>query len=464
MQNLKPFHTFGLTVQANKIIEITSIEQLKQEWDHCQARNEPVLFLGMGSNVLFTEDFHGTVMLNRLKGINQTEDEQHYYLHVNGGENWHELVEWAVNQDIGGLENLALIPGCAGSAPIQNIGAYGVEFKDVCEYVDVLNLASGEVFRLSNDECEFGYRESVFKHRLAQGYVIIAVGLKLAKQWQPILKYGELCKLDKTAVKKRDVFQIICETRGGKLPEPSKIGNAGSFFKNPVINKNHFNLLQQQYETIPHFPQADGTIKLAAGWLIDQCGLKGFSIGTDAAVHQHQALVLTNQGNASALDLLDLAQYVRQAVGEKFNVWLRPEVRFIGRTGEIDALQAITRVDSNMNFNSILATLPTIDHLAELQIRNQDGELIHTIPAIAGKLGSLRVYNALSEQFDGMLNTTAAQKGLQLFAEHVIDAKQYSGKHPNIDLLLNVIAKNTEYYLITVEKHNGRTETVSYSS
>ena len=210
MQSLQPFHTFNIPANAREIIEATSIEQIQQAWQKAQAENLPVLFLGQGSNMLFLEDFQGVVIVNRLSGIQYTEDSDYHYLHVNGGENWHKLVEWSLSQGINGLENLALIPGCAGSAPIQNIGAYGVEFKDVCDYVDVLNLNTGEQFRLQANECEFGYRESIFKHRYAQCYVITAVGLKLAKNWQPILKYGSLVNFDPQTVTAKQVFDEKC--------------------------------------------------------------------------------------------------------------------------------------------------------------------------------------------------------------------------------------------------------------
>jgi len=213
MQSLQPFHTFNIPANAREIIEATSIEQIQQAWQKAQAENLPVLFLGQGSNMLFLEDFQGVVIVNRLSGIQHTEDSDYHYLHVNGGENWHQLVEWSLSQGIDGLENLALIPGCAGSAPIQNIGAYGVEFKDVCDYVDVLNLNTGEQFRLQANECEFGYRESIFKHRYAQGYVITAVGLKLAKNWQPILKYGSLVNFDPQTVTAKQVFDEVCHIR-----------------------------------------------------------------------------------------------------------------------------------------------------------------------------------------------------------------------------------------------------------
>lgn len=341
MQNLKPFHTFGIEANAKIIVKVTALDQLKSEWDRCQAENQPTLFLGQGSNVLFLKDFLGTVFINQLKGISHQEDENFHYLHVNGGENWHNLVEWSLSKGIYGLENLALIPGCAGSAPIQNIGAYGVEFKDVCDYVEIFDLHKGEIFRLTNAECEFGYRESIFKHQYAQGYVIVAVGLKLAKQWKPVLKYGSLVNFDESAVSPTQVFEEICAIRRSKLPDPSEWGNAGSFFKNPVVTKEQFQWLKEEYSNIPHFPLEEDFVKLAAGWLIDQCGLKGYQIG-DAAVHQQQALVIINKGNATASDVVELAHHIRQAVAAKFDVYLVPEVRFIGETSEVNAENTIS--------------------------------------------------------------------------------------------------------------------------
>ncbi|HBO39342.1 MAG TPA: UDP-N-acetylenolpyruvoylglucosamine reductase [Pasteurellaceae bacterium] len=341
MQSLKPFHTFSLPAQARQVVEITSIEQLKMCWSECRVQQQPVLFLGQGSNVLFLKDFDGTVLVNRLTGIKHREDQHYHYLHVSGGENWHGLVEWAVGQGINGLENLALIPGCAGSAPVQNIGAYGVEFKDVCDYVDVLNLHAGEQFRLTAEQCEFGYRDSVFKHQYIDGYIVTAVGLKLSKAWKPVLKYGTLVNFEQATVNARKIFDEVCAIRRSKLPDPKEFGNAGSFFKNPIVAQDEFISLQQEYPNIPHFPQTDGNVKLAAGWLIDQCGLKGYQIGS-AAVHQKQALVLINTGNATGSDVVELAHHIRQVVALRFGVWLQPEVRFIGERGEVDAEQTIS--------------------------------------------------------------------------------------------------------------------------
>lgn len=341
MQDLSSFHTFHIAVRAHKIIEVFSLEQLQQAWQTATAEGLPVLLVGQGSNLLFLEDFNGVVIINRLLGIRHREDPFFHYLQVNGGENWHKLVEWSLEHGIYGLENLALIPGCAGSAPIQNIGAYGVEFKDVCEYVDVLNLATQERFRLTMQECQFGYRDSIFKHGYRQNYAVIAISLKLAKNWQPVLKYGSLTAFNAAETTAKMIFDEVCRVRRHKLPDPAEFGNAGSFFKNPIISAQHFTTLCKLTENLPHFPQPDGTIKLAAGWLIEQCGLKGYQIG-GAAVHLQQALVLINRNHADGKDVAALAKYVRQTVANRFGVYLQPEVRFIGTNGEIDSEQAIS--------------------------------------------------------------------------------------------------------------------------
>lgn len=340
MQNLQPFHTFSLPVRAHAVLEMHSAEQLQQTWQ--SHADQPRLLLGQGSNVLFLADFNGVVLLNRIEGIQHKEDEHFHYLHVNGGENWHNLVIFCVEQGYNGIENLALIPGCAGTAPIQNIGAYGVEFDDVCDYVEALDLKCGQIRRFSREACRFGYRDSIFKHPpYDQDYAIVAVGLKLAKNWQPQLAYGSLAQLDPKTVTAKQVYDEVCQVRRSKLPDPNEYGNAGSFFKNPSVSQAHHQQLLADYPSIPAFPQADGTVKLAAGWLIDQCGLKGYQIG-GAAVHQQQALVLINRNNATPNDVLQLARHVRQQVLAKFKVALQPEVRFFNADGEINSEQAIS--------------------------------------------------------------------------------------------------------------------------
>ncbi len=337
MQNLQTFHTFSMPVFAQRIDKITSLADLQASYQNAQEKGQPFLFIGCGSNLLFLEDFQGTVAVNQLKGLTHKEDEDYHYLHIMGGENWHQLVQWTVENQIGGLENLALIPGCVGSAPVQNIGAYGLEFKDVCDYVEVFNLKNAEQFRLSAKECQFAYRESIFKHEYKDDYIVLAVGLKLAKKWQAKLSYGELQKLAPEEQTLTQIFYKICEIRQNKLPDPQVVGNAGSFFKNPVVCAQTFAELKKRYPQIPHYPQENGEIKLAAGWLIDQCGLKGFTLG-NAKVHSQQALVLINPGRATGEDIVALARYIYAQVMEKFKVALSPEVRFIGAQGEVDSL------------------------------------------------------------------------------------------------------------------------------
>ncbi|EGT3575984.1 UDP-N-acetylmuramate dehydrogenase [Citrobacter amalonaticus] len=338
--SLKAWNTFGLEQSANEIVCVENEQQLVNVWQSANALHQPVLILGEGSNVLFLDTFHGTVIINRIKGIEVTEQPEAWHLHIGAGENWHRLVEHTLQLGMAGLENLALIPGCVGSSPIQNIGAYGVELQRVCAYVDCVELATGKTQRVSATECRFGYRDSIFKHEYQDRYAIVAVGLRLMKQWQPVLTYGDLARLDPATVTPQQVFDSVCHMRRTKLPDPNISGNAGSFFKNPVVAKDVAEALLSQFPNAPHYPQSDGSVKLAAGWLIDQCELKGVSIG-GAAVHRQQALVLINACNATSEDVVNLAHLVREKVGEKFNVWLEPEVRFIGQTGEVNAVEII---------------------------------------------------------------------------------------------------------------------------
>ncbi|OCG01185.1 UDP-N-acetylmuramate dehydrogenase [Gilliamella sp. wkB112] len=325
-------NTFGLNVFAEQVITVTSVEQLKEVWKNLSP-NQPVMIIGEGSNTLFTCDFAGTIIVNRIKGVAITETDDQWCLQVGAGEIWHELVAQTISQNIPGLENLALIPGCAGSAPIQNIGAYGVEFQKVADYVELLELATGKIITVTDGH--YGYRESIFKQSYAQGYAVIYVGIKLPKHWQPVLTYGELRNFEPETVTAKMIFDKVCEIRRSKLPDPKVLGNGGSFFKNPVVDKKIADQLLEKYPTMPIYPQANNQVKLAAGWLIDQCGLKGYQIG-GAAVHQQQALVLVNKHNATAQDVVALARYIRNTVLQKFSVNLSPEIRFIGSTGEIN--------------------------------------------------------------------------------------------------------------------------------
>lgn len=338
---LKSVNSFGINACAHELHRADSVSVLCNLWRQAIAKQYPVLLLGSGSNVLFTDNFHGSVILNRIKGIDIQETADSWHVYAGAGENWHQFIEFLLNKSIYGLENLALIPGCVGSAPIQNIGAYGMELKNVCEYVDIVQLDSGEVSRLSAIECQFGYRDSIFKHQYRDNFAITGVGFKLSKIWEPILAYGDLSQLDRTTITPQEVFNTICATRRSKLPDPEQLGNAGSFFKNPIVSATIAENIRQDFSNCPQFPQANGNVKLAAGWLIDMCGLKGYQLG-GAAVHIRQALVLINQDSATGMDIVNLAATIRQKVFQRFSVLLEPEVRFIGTNGEIDSVECIS--------------------------------------------------------------------------------------------------------------------------
>ncbi|HBC9558451.1 TPA: UDP-N-acetylmuramate dehydrogenase, partial [Escherichia coli] len=251
--SLKAWNTFGIDQQTNELVCAENEQQLLNAWQSANASHHPVLILGEGSNVLFLDTFQGTVIVNRIKGIEITEQPDAWHLHVGAGENWHQLVCYALEHNMPGLENLALIPGCVGSSPIQNIGAYGVELQRVCEYVDCIALATGKHLRVSATECRFGYRDSIFKHEYQDRFAIVAVGLRLPKQWQPVLTYGDLTRLDPTTVTPQQVFDSVCHMRTTKLPDPKVNGNAGSFFKNPVVTGNIAQEFLAKFPTAPHY-------------------------------------------------------------------------------------------------------------------------------------------------------------------------------------------------------------------
>lgn len=327
-------NTFNLAVYADDVITVESTEQLLSVYQQASKQNLPILILGEGSNTLFTENFSGIVVINRIRGISVMDNPDYWLIKVGAGEIWHHLVAHLIDNDIAGLENLALIPGCVGSAPIQNIGAYGIEFEKFADYVDLLSLKTGQIMTVQDGK--YGYRESIFKSQYREDYVVISVGIKLPKQWQPILSYGELKNFDRETVTAKMVFDKVCEVRRSKLPDPNILGNGGSFFKNPVIDKIQYAQLVLDYPDMPAYFQSNGQVKLAAGWLIDQCGLKNYQIG-GAAVHDKQALVLVNKDHAKAQDVVALAKVVKNTVQQKFGITLSPEIRFIGKQGEIDA-------------------------------------------------------------------------------------------------------------------------------
>lgn len=333
--SLKAYNTFGIEHSCLFLHEVSDKATLVSTCLDLYAQDLPVLILGGGSNIVLVDDYQGHVVKVMTKGIQCEEDEAFFYLNVEAGENWHELVTFCVKEGMGGLENLALIPGTVGAAPIQNIGAYGVELCDICDWVEYLELASGELKRLSMAECEFAYRESIFKQALKGKAVITAIGIKLSKQWQPILSYGPLHAIEQVDLEPKHVFDYVCQLRREKLPDPSVLGNAGSFFKNPIVSVSTFERLQASYPDIVAFKMGQQHMKLAAAWLIDKAGLKGLRC-SDASVHEKQALVLVNHGGATGRDVCQLAELIIERIMQLFGVQLEAEPRLIGAMGEIN--------------------------------------------------------------------------------------------------------------------------------
>ncbi|MBW6490580.1 MAG: UDP-N-acetylmuramate dehydrogenase [Lentimicrobium sp.] len=329
--NLKAYNTFGMDVKASDFAKIDSEKQIPELLREINGRNEKVLFLGGGSNVLFAGNYEGLVVHIATKGI-EIVDQDDEFVYVSGmaGENWNDFVQYCVLHNFGGLENLSLIPGNVGSAPIQNIGAYGVEIKDTFYMLDAVSLKSGEFREFSNAECRFGYRNSIFKSELKGQYLILSVTFRLEKKPTINTTYGainEQLAMMKKPADIRSVAEAVINIRTSKLPDPKEIGNAGSFFKNPVISMEKFLSLKEKYPDIPSYPSVEG-VKLAAGWMIEKCGWKGYREG-DAGVHKNQALVLVNYGNASGKEIVSLASRIILSVNDKFGIHLEPEVNIV---------------------------------------------------------------------------------------------------------------------------------------
>lgn len=330
---LKQLNTFGIDAKAKAYLPVTSPDMLIQVRNDAFLARLPRLVLGGGSNVLLTGDFPGLVLHMQMTGVQVTgEDDEAVYVRAAAGENWHGFVQWTLQQGLGGLENLSLIPGNVGAAPIQNIGAYGIELKDRFHALTAFDFQTGEVFTLDRAACRFGYRDSVFKHELRENAVILDVTFALPKQWQPNTQYGEVAQeLAARGIAVPSALQIsdaVVAIRTRKLPDPAVIGNAGSFFKNPIVTKAQRDALQECYPQLVSYAQADGSYKLAAGWLIDQCGWKGKSMGA-AGVYEKQALVLVNRGGAKGREIADLAAAIQEDVQAKFGVRLEPEPVFV---------------------------------------------------------------------------------------------------------------------------------------
>lgn len=328
--SLATLNTLAVPAQARAYVPATRTEQVVAALTLAQEKRWPLLPLGGGSNIVLTGDFAGMVLHLQSKGIEKVdEDSRHVYVRVAAGENWHQLVEYSLQQHWWGLENLALIPGNVGAAPIQNIGAYGVELEEVFEELQALEVNSGLAVTFSREACEFRYRDSVFKGRLRDRYIITHVILRLNKQPELRLEYPALhaacAHLSQRELTPQKVSELVADIRRTKLPDPAQIPNAGSFFKNPVVSVQQFNELQQAFPGLVAYPQPRG-VKLAAGWLIEQAGWRGFT-EQGVAVHDRQALVLTNPGRSSGKVILALAERIVQSVVDLFGVVLETEPR-----------------------------------------------------------------------------------------------------------------------------------------
>lgn len=331
--SLKHYNTFGIEAAAASFASFTSIDELRNLLSQNKYGNKPLLVLGGGSNVLLTKDFTGLVLRNEIKGIEVVqEDNQHVYVKSGAGENWHQFVLYCLQHNLAGVENLALIPGSVGASPMQNIGAYGVEIKDVFESLEAVHIESLETRTFTNNDCAFGYRESVFKNKYKGQYIITSVTYRLNKTPRFNTSYGAIQQeLDKMGIKELSIQAIadaVIAIRSSKLPDWHEIGNAGSFFKNPQVTNAVFDRLKIENPAIPSFPVDDQHTKVPAGWLIEQCGWKGFRKG-DAGCYPKQALVLVNYGKATGLELFELSEQIIRSVKEKFGIELEREVNII---------------------------------------------------------------------------------------------------------------------------------------
>ncbi|MBE0649788.1 MAG: UDP-N-acetylmuramate dehydrogenase [Bacteroidales bacterium] len=328
--SLKKYNTFGIDAKARFLVHISSANQLREYVTTGVFSNQNVLILGGGSNVLFTQDFDGWVLVNEIMGIEKVSEEDDYIMiKAAGGENWSAFVDYCVEQNWHGLENLSLIPGKLGAAPVQNIGAYGVEQCESMVCLEAMNLKTGETSIFKNEDCEFGYRSSIFKTSEKGNWVVLNVTYRLWKKQVFNLEYSPL----KTAfegisiesINLKDVSEAVKNIRRSKLPDPAIIGNAGSFFKNPIVSKEKLGNLKIRFSNIPFYEIDNNSVKIPAGWLIETCNWKGKTIG-NAGVHDKQALVLVNKVNASGIEIRDLARKIQSDVLEKFSIELDPEV------------------------------------------------------------------------------------------------------------------------------------------
>ncbi|MEP0273333.1 UDP-N-acetylmuramate dehydrogenase [Ekhidna sp.] len=331
--SLKPYNTFGLDENAGLLAIVDSIDDLDEIYQTGRFRAQKKMVLGGGSNVLFTRGFTGLIAKNEIRGfhiMNETDEE--VLVSIGAGESWHQFVLWCVERGFGGVENLALIPGTVGAAPMQNIGAYGVELKDVFHSLEAYEIKTGKTLSFFKEDCKFGYRYSIFKGELRDEYVIMKVFFKLRKKPEFNISYGAIKDtLNEMGVEEltlKNVSQAVINIRQSKLPDPMDIGNAGSFFKNPIIEKLHFEALEAQFEDIKSYPVDDEKVKVPAGWLIEKAGWKGFRDG-DIGVHDKQALVLVNYGMGRGKNIFKLSNEIMKSIQGKFGIELQREVNII---------------------------------------------------------------------------------------------------------------------------------------
>jgi UDP-N-acetylmuramate dehydrogenase len=327
--SLKPYNSFGLPAVAQTLVRITGDADVRRVVDHPELGRAPKFILGGGSNIVLTRDMPQVVLKVEVTGRRLVEERADAWIvEAGGGENWHDFVTWTLAQGLPGLENMALIPGTVGASPVQNIGAYGIELKDRFDSLDGVDLLTGRSVTLGPDLCKFGYRDSEFKHSLAGRVVITRVRFRLPKPWQPVLGYLELeRRMAETGTAQptaQQVYDWICAIRRAKLPDPAVVGNAGSFFKNPVVTPEQCRDIIGRDPEIVHYPMPDGTMKLAAGWMIDACGWKGKTVGR-AGVYEKQALVLVNRGGAIGSEVMTLARAIQESVYGRFGIRLEPE-------------------------------------------------------------------------------------------------------------------------------------------
>lgn len=330
---LKGLNTFGIEAYASFFVKVSSLQDLQAVLRDERYKKLPKLILGGGSNILFTKDFEGLVIKVELKGIDIIEESlSHAYVKAGAGVSWHDFVLYCIEKGLAGVENLSLIPGSVGAAPMQNIGAYGAEIKDVFEYLEAVSIVDGTVKIFDNLSCRFGYRESIFKKEVKGQYIITSVTFKLQKAPVFNTSYGAISEtLQQMGVKElslKAISDAVIAIRKSKLPDPQEIGNAGSFFKNPEITMEQFEELKKQFPQMPGYPLNETRVKVPAGWLIEQCGWKGKKVGK-VGVHKHQALVLVNYGGGTGKEIQQLAQDIQQSVLQKFGIALHPEVNFI---------------------------------------------------------------------------------------------------------------------------------------